>query len=252
MRAHRTTLTALAASGLLAAGAAGALAFRASAIRPAAGASSTHSWPLTLSAAPQDLALAEVAFPGAARGTRLSARVLRVSAIEPFGDDYEAGAVLAPTLGRDGPTALVLLVNRPSPLEDPADVHLRLLAARSLGAPRIRKLSNPLASAAAARSPLCALRLRGRALAGSQLSPLSSRGQPLAGFDAQEALAQAYDAGCGLPASSAFVRAVRSASGSPTPAPAPTPTPTPQPPQPPIGKLPGEGCVPSPGYACPE
>ena len=51
------------------------------------------------------------------------------------------------------------------------------------------------------------------------------------------AVAQAYDVVCGLPHASSFQRAVTR--GLPAPQ------------SPPVGKLPGEGCKPAPGYACP-
>jgi hypothetical protein len=250
MRRHRTTLIALVASGLLATGAVGALARTGRQGRIAAASAATRSWPLTLSAAPDDLALAQLAFPEAGRQLRLSGSLLRVAVSGPFGDDYMAAAALPRTLERGGPAALVLLVNRPSALDDPVDVHLRLLAERSLGTPLARTLANPFARAVGARPRLCDLDLRGRALSGSQLGALSARGAALTGFTPAEAVAQAYDAACGLPVAASFARAVRSGDGG-LPAPSPGPTPAPPAPRPPIGKLPGEGCEPSVQHACP-
>jgi hypothetical protein len=252
MRRHRTTLIALVTSGLLATGAVGALAGTGRQGRIAAAATAARSWSLTLSAAPDDLALAQVAFPEAGRQPRLSGSLLRVAVSGPFGDDYMAAVALSRTLERGRPAALVLLVNRPSALDDPVDVRLRLLAARSLGTPLTRTLANPFARTAGARPQLCDLGLRGRALSGSQLGALSARGAALTGFTLTEAVAQAYDAACGLPVAASFARAVRAgAGGLSAPSPGPTPAPTPAPPGPPIGKLPGEGCEPSVQHACP-
>jgi len=201
----------------------------------AAAAPATRSWRLALAPAPDDLALAQVSFAHASGGTRLSARSLRVAVTGPFGDDYMATA--ASRVPATGPQrALVLLVNRPSPLLDPASVHLTLSALWSLGEPVVRTQADAFARRAPAVKPaLCDLPLHGPALGGWQLDALGSRGSPLAGFSAASAVAQAYDVTCGLPYSNAFARAVE-----PTPAPAP-----------PVGKVPGEGCVPTPGRACP-
>jgi hypothetical protein len=250
MRRHLTTLIALAASGLLATGAVGAFPAGGQEGNIAAAATAARIWPLTLSAAPGDLALALVAFPEAGRQPRLSSGLLRVAVSGPFGDDYMAAAALPRTLERDGPAALVLLVNRASALDDPVDVDLRLLVERSLGTPLMRTLANPFARTAGARPRLCDLDLRGRALSGLQLGALSARGAALTGFALTEAVAQAYDAACGLPVAATFARAVRSGAGG-LPAPSPGPTPAPPTPEPPIGKLPGEGCEPSAQHACP-
>lgn len=202
--------------------------------RAAAAAPATRSWRVTLAPAPDDLALAQVSFAHASGGARLSARSLRVAVTGPFGDDYMAmAASRVPATGVQ--RALVLLVNRPSPLLDPVSVHLTLSALWSLGEPVIRTLADAFARRSAVRPELCDLPLHGLALGGSQLDALGSRGAPLAGFSAAGAVAQAYDVTCGLPYSSAFARAVE-----PSPAPAP-----------PVGKVPGEGCEPTPGRACP-
>jgi hypothetical protein len=206
-------------------------------------ASTGRTWPVTMSAAPDDLALAEVSFPRAAHGQRISERSLQVAVGEPFGDDYLAAAALRLPTARV-PRMLVLLVNRPSPLLDPVSVHVRLLARRALGAASARGLANPLARPAGSREPaLCDLALGGSPLSASELQALHARGQPLAGFDASEALAQAYDVTCGLAHASAFEQAVEQSGESSSP---PVPSPTP-----PVGRLPGEGCEPRPGYACP-
>jgi hypothetical protein len=208
-----------------------------SAPRPAA----TRTWTIALSPAPDDLALVQIVFRGAAPGARVTSNSLRIAVPGPFGDDYLV-SVAARLPG--GPRALVLLVNRPSPLLDPADVVLRVTALRTLGAPVVSMLGNPFARAASAPRPsLCDLPLHGGALSASQLSLLRSRGWPLAAYAGASAVAQAYDAACSLPFASSFEQDVtHSASDSSPPAPTPTP---------PVGKLPGEGCVPKPGYACP-
>jgi hypothetical protein len=201
--------------------------------KPAASAASGENrWGLTLTPAPNDLALAEVSFHRAARGQAVSVSSLQVSVSGPFGDDYLAAAV--PRIETDRvPRALVLLVNRPSALLDPVSVHVQLTARRALGAPLVRRLTDPFTRPAGGGTPaLCDLALHGSALSASELRPLHLRGQALAGFDAASAVAQAYDVVCGLPHASSFEQAVR-------------------PPSPPVGKLPGEGCKPAPGYACP-
>ncbi len=218
--------------------------------------SKTRNRHLAFSPAPNDLTLAEISFHGSWPGVRISTRALRLSVLGSFGDDYLAvGAV-----GRreaSGPRALVLIVNRPSPLLDPARVRLLLRTPVSLGRPVVRVLSDPFTRPGGSSPPaLCNLRLHGAALSASELLTLHTRGQALAGFDAASALAQAYDVVCELPHASSFEQAVeRSAPSTPAPvAPEPpitTPTPTVPTPVPPVGKLPGEGCEPKPGYACP-
>jgi hypothetical protein len=203
-----------------------------------AGVASMRSWPLSISAAPDDMALVEVGFQNAARGQQLSLSSLQLAVGTPFGDDYlAAGAVRLTTTSVQ--RLLVLLVNRPSALLDPVSVHVRLTASSALGQPAVRSLANPLRRIAGAPTPaLCELPLHGSPLSASEVRPLHSRGQPLAGFDAAAALAQGYDVVCGLSHSSAFEAAVAQSGATSSPAP-------------PVGKLPGEGCVPRPGYACP-
>jgi hypothetical protein len=257
MRRPLTTLILLVTCGVLILGVGLLVAIEASAgsaAKRGAAASLTRSWPVTMSAAPNDLTLAEVNFHEPSRGRRISGSSLQVSVGSPFGDDYLAAAALRlPTRG--ALRVLIVLVNRPSPLEDPASVRMRLTVPRALGAPLVFRSVDQLSRSAGTRTPvLCDLSLHGSALTAPELAPLRSRGQALAGFSGTSAVAQAYDLACGLPHSSSFTQAVEGspASGSPTPPeptpPAPSPVPSPTPP---VGKLPGEGCVPTPGYACP-
>jgi hypothetical protein len=246
MRRPLTKPTLVAVCGSLAllagcaAGAGGAKTVSAGASRDPRQAS-TRTWTITLSPAPDDLALAQIAFRGAAPAARVTSASLRIAVRGPFGDDYLASAAVRLPGDR---RALVLLVNRPSPLEDPVDVVLRVTALRALGTPVVSRLGNPFVRAASAPRPgLCDLPLHGVALSASQLSALRSRGAALAGFVGTSAVAQAYDAVCSLAFASSFEQAVtHSAAGSSPPVLSPAP---------PVGKLPGEGCVPSPGYACP-
>jgi hypothetical protein len=190
------------------------------------------------------LALAQISFPHSIR--RLSGRTLHAAAGGPFGDDYMAVAVLASSATPGVARALVLVVNRPSPLLDPVSVHLRLTAQGTLGKAMTSVLENPFApSSRSPRPALCDL-AHGHALSAAQLSTLGSRGTPLSGFDAADAVAQAYDVACSLPYASAFEQAVQSGGSGSPPAPGP---PSPQPPVPgPPHCIP---CDPRPGYACP-
>lgn len=257
MRRSLTTLMLVVTLGLLMLGGALAIALKARAPTAAsrrAAASGTRSLPVTMSAAPDDFALAELSFDRAAGAQQLTSGSLRMAVDGPFGDDYLLAAALRLAHART-PRVLVLLVNRPSPLLDPVSVHVRLTASRSLGQPSLRLFANPLARGTGIRAPmLCDLALHGSALSASEVRPLRSRGRALAGFAGAEALAQAYDVVCGLPHASSFAESVEHAATSapiPTEAPAPAPTQPPSSPPPPVGKLPGEGCVPAPGYACP-
>jgi hypothetical protein len=255
MRRPLTTLVLVLMFGLLMLGGALAIAIKVrgnAGIRAAAAAPGTHSWPVTISAAPGDFALVALSFDRAARAQLVASGVPRMTVSGPFGDDYLIAAALQ--LAKPSvPRVLVLLVNRPSPLLDPVSVHVRLAVLRSLGEPSLRAFADPLVRGTGARAPLlCDLALHGSALKASEVRPLRSRGQGLAGFDAAEAVAQAYDVVCGLPHASAFEQAVEDAgSASPSPTETPSPTQPPSSPVPPVGKLPGEGCVPAPGYACP-
>jgi hypothetical protein len=247
MRRALITLTLAAAAAALALALTAALSASAGA---GASTQAASSWPLTLSAAPDDFSLAQLGFREP-RGRAPSARSLRATVSEPFGDDYAVIAVAPRTATPKALRVLVLLVNRPSALEDPVDVHMRVVAPGALGRPRVRVAADGIVRrGAAAKPPLCDLRLHGAALDGSQVSVLAIRGAGLGGFDAAAALAQAYDAACSLPFASAFEQAVLHPSVTPSGPPAPE-APAPEPPVPPVGKLPGEGCVPKPGYACP-
>jgi len=222
----------------------------------------TRTWSVGLSPAPGDLALAEIAFPRA-RGRRLSVRSLHVAVSGPFGDDYLVLAAAPSPRGGGEARALVLLVNRPSPLEDPVTVRLRESARRALGEPLLRRLSDPLTRPReGAAAGLCRLPLQGAALSAAGLRVLQVRGQAIAGFDPLTALAQAFDLACELPHSSAFAQAI-SAAGEQCPPPAkaegtlccpanaicaqPPAAPAPPQPEPPACTP----CEQRPGYACP-
>jgi hypothetical protein len=251
MRRPLTTLTLVATCGLLALGVialAGGQSAGSQTPRAREPGAAARTWRLSMAAAPGDLALAEISFTDA-RGARLGRRSLQVAVSGAFGDDYLATAVLYPVAKR-GPAALVLLVNRPSPLLDPAAVDLRISAQRSLGAPTVRRLSDPFARPAGAPAPaLCDPQPHGP-LSASSLSVLATRGPTLTGFGVAGAVAQAYDATCGLPYPSSFKQVVErsGAPGSQGPQPA---EPVAPPPGPPVGKIPGEGCHPAAGRACP-
>ncbi|MGO9761706.1 MAG: hypothetical protein ACLP1Q_10665 [Solirubrobacteraceae bacterium] len=257
MRRPLTKLTLAVTCGALVLGALLAIAIAAGAsggagAKRGAAASITRTWLVSMSAAPDDLALVEVSFPRAARGQRISAGSLHIAVGTPFGDDYLVAAALRlPTPGV--PRMLLLLVNRPSPLLDPVSVRVRLIARHALGAPLMRTSADPLTRPASAHAPsLCNLALHGSPLGASELRSLLSRGRALTGFDAASAVAQAYDVVCGLPFASAFEQAVAQSAvpSSPTSPESHVPAPTPSP-APPKGILPGEGCKPEPGYACP-
>src|SRR5271167_387333 len=101
-----------------------------------AGRAPQRTWQMTLSPAVGDIALAVVGFPHAARGARVERGSFSVLASAPFGDDYMVvGGVRG--AGANMPRALVLLVNRPTALEDPSHVSVRASAAASLGRPRL-------------------------------------------------------------------------------------------------------------------
>jgi hypothetical protein len=203
----------------------------------------TRSFGIGLSPAPDDLALAEISFHPKVSGQRLSGRDVRVVAQAPYGDDY---AAVAASRSRDGGNLrlLVLVVNRPSPLEDPVQVRLRVTARRSLGKDVVWKLTDPFAVPSPSLTPaLCNLPSIATE-AGAGLLALAAQGSPLAGFGVSGAVAAAYDAACGLPTEASFQHDV---TGSSSPAPEP-PAPTPPAPAPPVCTP----CDPAPGYACPE
>lgn len=236
MRRPLTKLTLVATCGLLAVGAVATVAgvsagSESSRPQSAKADAATRSWHVNMSPSPSDLALAELSFPGAG-GERLTPTALHLAVSGPFGDDYLASAALRAAAPR-GPTVLVLLANRPSQLLDPVTVRLQVTSRSSLGAPVIRELANLLTRPGGdPKAAVCGLPRHGAALTGTQLSVLGTRGSALAGFAATGAVAQAYDLACGLPYASSFKQAV-------------------QQPAPPVGKIPGEGCVPTAGRACP-
>jgi hypothetical protein len=240
-------------AGLLALGVAGASAGWASAggaSRAASSASHSDSrWTLTLSPQPDDLALAEVRFHPRSKPSSVS--LLRVVASGPFGDDYLTVAAPRGHSSRDA-WALILLVNRPSPLLDPTAVKLTVSAPDSLGAHIVRRVEDPFARAVAAKRPsLCDLTSHGSPLGAGALRRIRSAGTALAGFNSVAAVAQAYDAACGLSYAQAFRQAVTGASSSPAPSP-PTPTPSPPAPTPVPGPPHCVPCDPDPGIACPD
>jgi hypothetical protein len=218
---------------------------------PAAlGAASWRSFPITAAPAPDDFSLLEIAFPHAA-ARQLTRRLLAVSAREPYGDDFIA---VASPLGRPA-RAFVLVVDRPSPLLDPALVRLRGRARRSLGSTRQLHAGDVLAHSASPSSLLC-----GHASSSlATLRPLGSQGAALPGFGTAAAVAQAYDAACGLPYSSTFAHDVlhggacgagASAEGAMCCGPIADCTPTPSPPSPPTPGCPPP-CGPQAAVACP-
>jgi hypothetical protein len=246
MRRSLASLTLLATCGWLAL----ALSATAAARPSPPTAALSRTWPFTLSPVAGELALAEVGFPHAARGRHVSRATLQLAVQGPFGDDYLVLATPLVGVGRT-PRALVLLVNRPSPLLDPVNVRLRLKARTQLGTPVVRRLADPFKRVASASRPaLCDLALHGAALSAAGVRPLSSSGAALSGFDAPAAVAQAYDVVCALPYSSSFAQAVgQPAPESPSPSPSPSPTPSPTPPAP--GPPVCAPCDPAPGFACP-
>jgi hypothetical protein len=276
MRASLASLGSLAACGLLALSLAQAGAMRGATGPDTAGAAQTRplerNRQLSLSPAPDDLALAEVGFSGPGH-ERITAGALQVAVNGPFGDDY-LGVSTTRFRTPAGPRALVLIVNRPSALLDPVNVRLRLTSPRALGTLRIWRLTDPFTRPQERPQPaLCDLPLHGSPLRGSDLAGLQSSGTPLAGFAVTDAVAEAYDVACGLPYASSFKRAVTRSSGagcplneiclpapttppSPTAPPPPAAPPAPVPPEPapgpPVPPPPGcTPCDPPPGYACP-
>lgn len=227
-----------------------------------------------LSPAPDDFALAELRLPTTAR-RRMAGDLERLAVREPYGSDYVAVAVPRLHAARRPAQGLVLLVNRPSALLDPAHVTLALHGAGELGAHETFRVENPFAQAVAATRGLCDLSASGVALAAGELRALRVVGAPLGHFDAAAAVAQAYDAACGLPYAASFKQLVTGEAtqsqptpGQPTPTPpAQSPTPTqptapaptqPTTPTPPPTTSPTPGppqcapCDPEPGYACPD
>jgi len=252
MRRPLTTLGLLSTIGLVSL--AGVAALGAKLVRSSGGLSARkgadavmRTWPLTLSPAPSDLALAQISLHGRVPIGE-ARRWLRVSVGGAFGSDYMAASV-ARLRGQGDTRALVVLINRPTPLLDPVSVHLRVQARRSLGTAKIDVIEDVFSrSGTTTRPALCDLSLHGPTLAAGELALVAARGTAPTGFAGASAVAQAYDFACGLPHASAFEQAARSSGGASPPQPVPPPV---EPPKPPVGKLPGEGCVPTPGYACP-
>jgi hypothetical protein len=226
-------------AGLLALGSAGVASTGVAATRSTAHGRrgpATRTWRLSLAPVPDDLALAEIRFPHAA-GTRITRHLLHVAMRAPFGSDYLA--VATPRAGASSAVtqALVLLVNRPSALEDPVSVKLLLSARGRLGEHAVRRVENPFTRPTSPVPPgLCDTSLHGSTLSGVDLTPLQSAGAALGEFGAAAAVAQAYDVVCGLSYEPAFTQAVTgSSTASPVPGEPPHCTP----------------CDPEPGYACP-
>jgi hypothetical protein len=233
----------------------------------AASAASTRAWRTSnasLSPTPNDLALLQISFSETRGRQRITNRNLKLALGVPIGADYMTLVTLGRGLSRS-PMALILIVNRPSALLDPAVIGLRLRSLRTLGKPRVWSLGDPFTHPSAGLTPaLCDLPLGGAAaLEAPRLRALSSRGATLSGYGPTAAAAQAYDVVCGLPYEASFAQAVTHASSGtcftsgalccppnaicaspPVPTPPPAPTPTPSPP----GCAP---CNPAPGYACP-
>lgn len=214
-----------------------------------------RSWQLRLSPAVDDLSLAQISFPAAHRGARLAAGSLGLAAGlasgVPSADYAVVGAV---RLAGRVPRALVLLANRPSPLEDPTTATLRLNARPALGKPSTRTAEDAFTRGVAKPAALCDLPLHRHALVAGEVLVLSARGKPPAGFGAAAAIADAYNAACGLPYPPGFKSAIAAPAVIPSPpgsGPPGPPAPVPPPPERP-SEPPGCGpCKPSPTAACP-
>ncbi|HUE25431.1 MAG TPA: hypothetical protein VMP89_01540 [Solirubrobacteraceae bacterium] len=202
---------------------------------------------VTVSPGGGDLSLIAIRFPQA-RGMVPGARTVRVRR-EPAG--YEAVAVPRGRAAHAQPV-LVLVTNRFTRAEMPVKVRVTVRSAASLGRPVIRVRSHALGVPAARPAGVCSLTRGSVAVGAAALLPLSASGEPLEGFSTAGAVADAYNAVCGLPYSLAFRRAVSgtgaecAAGSSCEAAPEPAPAPSPGPEQP---KCPP--CNPKPGYACP-
>jgi hypothetical protein len=212
-------------------------------------------WSLRLAPAPDDLALAQIRFPRAGRQA-VARDLLHIEMQAPFGADYLAVATPSISLSGGAAQVLVVLVNRPTALEDPVSVELRLSTGGRLAEHWVLRVENPFAGTRAPAAPdLCNLATHGHTLQATDLTALRFAGAALDGFGVAAAVAQAYDVGCGLPYESAFKQVITGTSTQPQPAP-PQPTPAPPQPQPtppqPTPEPPHcTPCDPQPGYACP-
>jgi hypothetical protein len=225
------------------------------AVSPSQGASGKDGSPavmrlskLRLSPVPDDLALAEVQFPSSRRRSISHSMGAGVNGM--FGSDYLADAAV-----RRRPHGelieLILLVDRPSALADPASVSLSLLSPPAFGKPVRRIGLDPFHEAGATflkqpavgRLP-CAIGGKDTVLIGSGLTAIRTRGAPLSGLSSADAVADAYDALCGLSYPASFKAAVDPESPCTQ---GQTCAPKPVEPHPP-GCTP---CDPRPGAACP-
>jgi hypothetical protein len=189
----------------------------------AAGSTAVRAWKERVAAPAQfDLGLAEIRFGAPARlaSSRVrrsrAASSIRIALRGPTGLDYVAAAVTRfSVFGHPG--ALVLVVNkrpRGSLAPDLVQIALTVTAPRRFGAPVVSQVSDPFTRPAIGLAPaLCDLPILGASLRGSDLRAVLSRGLVLAGYGAEAAIAQAYDAVCGRPYDEAFRQAVTQRSG---------------------------------------
>jgi hypothetical protein len=191
-------------------------------IAGAKGPGGTRSWKVAIRGPVQfDLSLAQIGFGAPAHAAAGSHGGRRTSTIRlairgTTGLDYVASALLRSSpLGR--PRALVLVVNRRprgSLAADLAEIPLTVTAPRRLGDPLVIESSDPLTRPRALAPALCDLPIRGASLEPGGLRPELSRGPSLGGWNAQEAIAQAYDLVCHRPYLQAFRQAVSQSSGA--------------------------------------
>ncbi|HXD54865.1 MAG TPA: hypothetical protein VN618_08950 [Solirubrobacteraceae bacterium] len=198
---------------------------------------------VALAPAPGDLALVELRFPYPAAHAP-STRSSRFSAPAAIGADYLAAATVTHPRG-GGRAMLVLAVNRPTSLMDPANVRLTARVPVGLGAVRLLRLTDPISRPPAAPPGLCRLARGGTPPA---MSAVFARGARVAGRGAVAAIGEALRLSCGGSASPDFLAAVKGAPATPCGAsggcePAPAP-PAPGPPR-------CTPCEPKPGFACP-
>jgi hypothetical protein len=182
-----------------------------------ANANTTRAWKESVTAPAQfDLSLAEVRFrrPARLRGVG----PLRIALRGPTGLDYVVAAVTRPGVA-GGPRALVLVVNRRprgSLAPDLARIGLTVTAPRRLGAASLSQISDPFTQVRIGLTPaLCDLPRRGSSLVPGEIRSILTRGVALAGFSAEAAIVQAYDAVCRGPYEQAF-RAAVSQGSAPT------------------------------------